>query len=460
MRASKQTTPTMMAIFALLLCIVPHALATRPFLPSSRPAAKTKAVTRSHRHLLIPRGGSVSSTPDDTPKPALDLVTWSRIRVKSDPSSIPITALLSKRYLDVPTNSNTNNLQPLGLTSEERLHRLLHVYGPNELEQPPERTLLSFIIEQFDDKLVRILLVVALASAFFGLLEVKEEIGTWGSGIVKTVSELMGISKLDNVKQSSSSIAAKVVEEAKAELGGEPVQIVEEAVVISFGMKQIIEALIEPIIISTILVINALVGGYQSLNASKGISALKQMQAQKAVVRIYNNNSGQSSLPGAMEEVEVDASSLVPGDIVVLSVGQKIPADVRLISVSTSTFTVDEACLTGESDSVPKIPYKGDVIEGDEEHSGHVIDDLDEIQENVGSMGKHANGMLYSGTVITAGKGVGVVVRTGMSTEMGKVSNLLLDICHFALRLLQLKELILSLMCLTLLTSIDPARCH
>ena len=67
-----------------------------------------------------------------------------------------------------------------------------------------------------------------------------------------------------------------------------------------------------------------------------------------------------------------------------------------------------------------KIPYKGDV-QNDEEHNGHVMDDLNEIQEGVGSMGKHANGMLYGGTVITAGKGVGVVVRTGMDTEMGKV---------------------------------------
>ncbi|EED93720.1 calcium transporting ATPase [Thalassiosira pseudonana CCMP1335] len=185
---------------------------------------------------------------------------------------------------------------------------------------------MSYIIEQFDDKLVRILLVVACVSAFFGLVELKEEMGEW--------------------------------------------------------------ALVEPIVITTILIINALVGGYQSLNASKGISALKQMQAQKA---------------SAIDEVEVDASSLVPGDVVILTVGQKIPADIRLMSVSTSTFTVDEACLTGESDSVPKIPYKGDV-QNDEEHNGH-----------------HANGMLYGGTVITAGKGVGVVVRTGMDTEMGKI---------------------------------------
>ena len=191
------------------------------------------------------------------------------------------------------------------------------------------------------------------------------------------------------------------------------------------------EALVEPLVISTILVINALVGGYQSLNASKGISALKAMQAQKAVVRLllsndnHSNDNNDNNNNNKVEEMELDAANLVPGDIVVLSVGQKIPADIRLLSVSTSTFTVDEASLTGESDSVPKSPYVGEVIEGDEEHKGHVIDDLDEIQEDVGSMGKHASGMLYSGTVITAGKGIGVVVRTGMSTEMGKVRSVM-----------------------------------
>ena len=66
--------------------------------------------------------------------------------------------------------------------------------------------------------------------------------------------------------------------------------------------------------------------------------------------------------------------------------------------------------LTGESDSVPKKPYRGD---SPTDKSS---------QEDEGTMGKHSSGMLYGGTVITAGKGVGVIVRTGMDTEMGKVS--------------------------------------
>jgi len=391
--------------------------------------------------------GSNSSTSTSKSVPS-DLVKWARLRVKSDPSSIPLSALLSKRYLDVPvvgkhynigasdgndansdkennSNPSPNNIQLLGLTPAERLHRLKNVYGPNELEQPPERTLWSYVMEQFEDKLVRILLVVACVSAFFGLVELKEEMEQWFRSFVGFFAATSASSSKTNGSKASL-IADEVVKEAKAMLLGNDGS--ESAASVEFGLKQLLEALVEPIVISTILVINALVGGYQSLNASKGISALKQMQAQKAVIRVFNNDSSKNCGPGesgreheVSEEIEVDASTLVPGDVVVLRVGQKVPADIRLVSVSTSTFTVDEACLTGESDSVSKTPYKGDVFSSNDEHKDHIIDDLNEIQEDAGSMGKHANGMLYGGTVITSGKGVGVVVRTGMSTEMGKI---------------------------------------
>jgi hypothetical protein len=396
-------------------------------------------VTQQLDKVMTAETSVASYTQSPSQKTPLDLVAWSRLRVKSDPSSIPISALLSKRYLNVPisTSNKSNNVQLLGLAPIERHNRLKNVYGPNELEQPPERTLMSYIIEQFDDKLVRILLVVACVSAFFGLVELKEEMGEWGVHLIQPLVRRMtgkGSGDAESAPPTSSAtwIASQVVQEAKNRLtvSGEGANVEgvsqsDGAHDVVFGVKHILEALVEPIVITTILIINALVGGYQSLNASKGISALKQMQAQKAVIRMHQekriiSEDGIASVESAIDEVEVDASSLVPGDVVILTVGQKIPADIRLMSVSTSTFTVDEACLTGESDSVPKIPYKGDV-QNDEEHNGHVMDDLNEIQEGVGSMGKHANGMLYGGTVITAGKGVGVVVRTGMDTEMGKV---------------------------------------
>eukprot|EP00985_Skeletonema_marinoi_P031295 scaffold37542_cov146-Skeletonema_marinoi.AAC.2 len=329
------------------------------------------------------------------PKPTGD----PRLRLKTDPSSIPLASLISKYYLSVPTSDDG---QVLGLTSQDRHNRLKYIFGPNELEQPIQRSLLSYIIEQFDDKLVRILLVVAMVSAFFGLLEVKEKVGEWGlellQPLLKPLLHLLHHGDGDSSHSTkSSSIAEEVVKEAKNILSGKT----ESKELNDFGIKDLLEALVEPIVITTILVINALVGGYQSLNASKGISALKEMQASKAVVRVCRGGND-------VDEVELDASSLVPGDVVRLSVGQKIPADIRLVSVSTSSFTVDEACLTGESDSVNKIPYKGDIKN-------------DDMQKGGGTMGANSNGMLYGGTVITAGKGLGVVVRTGMDTEMGKI---------------------------------------
>lgn len=338
------------------------------------------------------RGGDVSIEENNkevsTPTPEC------RMQLRTDPSCIPLNTLLSNDYLAVP---NTNNGRTLfGLTQKERYNRLTFVYGRNELEQPPQRTLASYIIEQFEDKLVRILLVVALISGLFGLLELKDEIIVWASPLLHI---------LLRHRTEEGTVEAANGEEASTAMIGQ------------FSMGHIIEALVEPIVISTILVLNALVGGYQSLNASKNLSALKQMQAQKAVIKINSDgavttDNSLSISSAAVEEVEVESSALVPGDVVILTVGQKIPADIRLVSILTSTFTVDEACLTGESDSVSKEPYRGD---------DSSIDTSTKEGVSYGSMGANAKGMLYGGTVITAGKGVGVVVRTGMDTAMGKV---------------------------------------
>ncbi|KAL9183678.1 hypothetical protein ACHAXT_004534 [Thalassiosira profunda] len=404
---------------AALACPGHPLLPSRRGLSNSRFAARSRtglASTQTHmsRHhqtlssgaVWSLRGGAALTDPgtkiesDDKPTalPSED----ARLRLKSDPSSVPVKSLLSEHFLSVPTSDNGRTL--LGLTERERHHRLQSIYGPNELEQPPERSLLSYIIEQFDDKLVRILLVVALVSAFFGLLELKEEMGEWGAQFLQPFLQMLhrGGKSHSSSPATSTTIAEGVVNEASQLLSN----VETAASSHSLSFKHILEKLVEPIVITTILVLNALVGGYQSLDASKGISALKQMQAQKAVVRI--NGGGGSLSSAAVEDVEVDSSSLVPGDVVILTVGQKIPADIRLISVSTSTFTVDEACLTGESDSVAKTPHRGDAA-------------IDDTEDGAGSMGAHASGMLYGGTVITAGKGVGVVVRTGMDTEMGKI---------------------------------------
>lgn len=399
-------------------------------LPSTLPLMSSKGkALNTHGTVAWIRGGGNGGdggggAPVDSPSKIESdgNLDHARFRVKSDPSSIPLDSLISNDFLSVPNIDKGKTL--LGLTQSERLNRLKFIYGPNELEQPPERSLMSYIIEQFDDKLVRILLVVAAVSGLFGLLEVKDEMGEWASHLVHMTLQIFNHRKEAGSSPTSESIqiAEQVVEGAKESIAG--ASNAEVSIDVSrFSFGHIIEALVEPIVISTILVINALVGGYQSLNASKGISALKQMQAQKAVVRI--NSGGDNLSVAAVEELEVEASSLVPGDVVIMTVGQKIPADIRLVSVLTSTFTVDEACLTGESDSVAKMPYRGGGLFTDDKEKG----------VDVGAMGAHANGMLYSGTVITAGKGVGVVVRTGMDTEMGKVISIITcyDSCFFCI---------------------------
>jgi len=134
-----------------------------------------------------------------------------RLRLKTDPGSVPLKSLVSKHYLGVPTTDKGKMLLGLsGLSQPERVHRLQFIYGPNELEQPPTRSLVSYITEQFDDKLVRILLVVALVSALFGLLELKEEMGAWASHAFQGLTQALH----GGEKEYASSIAEEVVKES------------------------------------------------------------------------------------------------------------------------------------------------------------------------------------------------------------------------------------------------------
>eukprot|EP00002_Diphylleia_rotans_P015085 TRINITY_DN291_c0_g1_i3.p1 TRINITY_DN291_c0_g1~~TRINITY_DN291_c0_g1_i3.p1 ORF type:complete len:1007 (-),score=269.67 TRINITY_DN291_c0_g1_i3:612-3632(-) len=147
-------------------------------------------------------------------------------------------------------------------------------------------------------------------------------------------------------------------------------------------------AYIEPLVIGAILIANATVGVMQERNAEEAIEALKEYTAEKAI-RVQNG-----------KEVEVDAKELVPGDIVVLKVGALIPADIRLVSFTGSSIAVDEAPLTGESESVEKY--------------------LEPVQKathlNQGKMN-----ILFSGTLISRGSCTGVVVLTGPNTAIGKI---------------------------------------
>ncbi len=142
-------------------------------------------------------------------------------------------------------------------------------------------------------------------------------------------------------------------------------------------------------VILAILIANSIIGFVQEYNAEKAIEALKKLASLKAVV-IRDG-----------EQQEIDAKELVPGDLVLLSAGEKVPADARLVSLNN--LQVQEAALTGESVPVEKeIAYYNKKLE----------------------IGDRKN-MVFSGTVITGGKASAIVVRTGMDSEIGKIAKLI-----------------------------------
>ncbi len=148
--------------------------------------------------------------------------------------------------------------------------------------------------------------------------------------------------------------------------------------------------LFEPALIVLIVILNAVMGVYQEGKAEKALDALKSMSAPHA--RVIRDGT----------EKIIDATELVPGDIILLEAGDFIPADARLLhSVS---FKSEESALTGESVPSEK-DYAADVAEN-------------------APLGDRHN-MVYSGCSVTYGTATAVVTATGMNTEMGKIANLL-----------------------------------
>jgi Ca2+-transporting ATPase len=147
----------------------------------------------------------------------------------------------------------------------------------------------------------------------------------------------------------------------------------------------------DAIIILAVVLINALIGVFQESKAEKAVEALKKMSTPKALVRRDN------------QAIEVDSHQLVPGDIVILEAGRLIPADLRIIE--SMNLQIEESALTGES-----VPVSKDAK-------------LVLNQEKV-ALGDQVN-MAFMSTLVTYGRGEGVVVLTGMKTEMGKIATIL-----------------------------------
>jgi Ca2+-transporting ATPase len=150
-----------------------------------------------------------------------------------------------------------------------------------------------------------------------------------------------------------------------------------------------VEEWVDAIVIIIILVLNAFLGFVKEYRAEKSIEALRKMASLKAVVK----RDG--------VEQKIDATGLVPGDIILLEVGEKVPADARLID--TAALECEEAALTGESLPVDK-------------KSG-------ELRQGV-AVADRSN-MVFSGTVVTRGHGTAIVTSTGMNTQIGKIAGMI-----------------------------------
>ncbi|MFO8069006.1 MAG: cation-transporting P-type ATPase [Alkalibacterium sp.] len=154
------------------------------------------------------------------------------------------------------------------------------------------------------------------------------------------------------------------------------------AAVVTFALGQYVDTAV----ILLVAIVNAVIGYVQESKAEKALEGIKNMLSLEAIV-LRNE-----------QKKEVDSTELVPGDIVILNSGDKVPADIRLFH--TDRLKVEESPLTGESTSVEK---QTDVLEDDT------------------PLGDRTN-MVFSGTTVSSGKAKGIVVETGETTEIGQIN--------------------------------------
>ncbi|KAK5306817.1 hypothetical protein LTR99_002509 [Exophiala xenobiotica] len=197
-------------------------------------------------------------------------------------------------------------------------------YGSNSLPEDPPTPLWQLVLEQFKDQLVLILLGSAAISFVLALFEESDD---W-------------------------------------------------------------TAFVDPAVILTILILNAVVGVTQESSAEKAIAALQE----------YSANEAKVLRDGKVQKIK--AEELVPGDIVTVTIGDRIPADCRLLSIHSNNFAVDQAILTGESESVSK--------------DTRPVQDVQAVKQDQVNM-------LFSGTTVVTGHAAAIVVLTGSSTAIGDI---------------------------------------
>lgn len=157
------------------------------------------------------------------------------------------------------------------------------------------------------------------------------------------------------------------------------------ATIISLFLKEYADA----IVILVILVLIGVLGFIQEYRAETAIKALKKLASLKAIV-IRNGR-----------KKEIDSKLIVPGDIIFLETGDKVPADARLINIVN--FSTQEAALTGESHPVKK--------------------GITKLDKNIGLTDR--KNMVFSGTIVVNGRATAVVIATGMKAEIGKIARLI-----------------------------------
>lgn len=161
------------------------------------------------------------------------------------------------------------------------------------------------------------------------------------------------------------------------------------AAVITFLIREYADS----IIIILVIILNAVIGVFQEYKAEKAVEALQNMTAPKSLVRRDRKT------------IEISSEEVVPGDIVILDAGRFVPADLRLIE--SANLQIEESALTGES--VPS-----------NKNADLIFDDPKT------PLGDKAN-MAFLSTLVTYGRGEGVVVATAMDTEIGKIAKILDD---------------------------------
>ena len=211
---------------------------------------------------------------------------------------------------------------------------------------------------------------------------------------------------LKELKTSKNGLSNQEVEhrrqtyglnELKTEKGVHPIRIFIEQfsspliwiLLVALAVSVFLHETTDAIVIGVIVVLNAALGFVQEYKTEKAIEALKKMASLKAKV-----------IRGGTE-IKIESKFLVPGDIIVLETGDKVPADSRLIEIHN--LQTQEAPLTGESQPVTKI--------------------LGVLTEKT-SLAERKN-LVFSSTIISKGRGTAVVTKTGMNSEVGKIAKMI-----------------------------------